>query len=226
MKKLILLSIFCISNLFLFAQQDSIFIKKKSSAREQNYIVFNFFTDIWHEQPENISIRNFSPGIYIAPMYRTNLSKEFSIGIGLGISSHNTYTNSTLSTDKDGISVFTRIPDNVNYKKYKLSTTYLCLPLELNFIHKNFRAIVGAKGGYLISSKTKYKGDDFFNNSTESIKIKTKGIDNLQAFTYGPYIRIGVKNMIFSAYYRMNDLFETNKGPVMNSISIGVALSN
>ncbi|MBU8893679.1 MAG: PorT family protein [Bacteroidales bacterium] len=108
----------------------------------------------------------------------------------------------------------------------KLSTTYATLPLLLEFHSSSYQHSgvifsAGAIGGVKLGSNTKivYKENDNKN------KERTRDDFNLSPFRYGVHARLGVGDwMIYGTYY-FTPLFETNKGPELYPLSIGIALS-
>ena len=128
--------------------------------------------------------------------------------------------------------VFTPIPDSITFTKNKLSTTYAEVPIEFRFRStpnekgNSVKIGVGIKGGLLLSSKTKYRGDGaVFGQQGDDAKIKTFKIPNILQFRYGPTFRLGYGNINLVAFYALSELFETNLGPTLNHLSVGLALS-
>ena len=82
---------------------------------------------------------------------------------------------------------------------------------------------LGFKVGYLIDSKQKYIGnrpEDYKN-----VKTKTKDINRLQEWTYGPTLRVGFKYVSLYGYYQLSNIFDRGFGPEMYPISVGLTIS-
>jgi len=187
------------------------------------------FTDIIMDAPDGINFRAFSPGVNIYAM-RTYPVKEsnFAFAIGLGLGIHNIFSNSVLN-DTSGMSYFTPIPEktanssNLDYKKSKLTLTYLDVPAELRFKSASgFRMALGVKVGVLINAHTKYKGDDLITG--KKTKLKEGNVPNIATWRFGPTVQIGYKWINLIGYYSVTTLFDENAGPEIYPISIGLAL--
>ncbi len=92
-------------------------------------------------------------------------SPKLSLGIGVGISTSNIYFK---KMDVDlkaapGLLPFIAVDSADHFKKYKVATTYLQIPLEFRFTskpnspNKSFKAAVGIKVGTLVNAHTKAK---------------------------------------------------------------------
>jgi hypothetical protein len=107
-------------------------------------------------------------------------------------------------------------------KKSKLSMTYLSVPIgfviETNPSKrtKSLRIAGGMRGGVRIASRTKIKTED-------RSKTKQKDDFNLNAFQYGPYVRLGYGWFNLYAMYAMSDFFQQDEGPELHSAVIGVS---
>jgi hypothetical protein len=190
------------------------------------------FTDIWlYDNDRQFMDSVFDPRVmqqgatgFMQYNMQLGKSKLISFAIGLGIRNHNLYTNSLVEDVKADTAVFVSVPSSVSYKKAKINLVYLDLPLELKLKWKNGLKIVpGFKVSYLIDSKQKYKGDRY--DEAVMIKEKTKKIEALDKWSYGPTFRIGYKFVTIYAYYQLSGIFEKGRGPVMNPLSLGVTIT-
>ncbi len=190
---------------------------------------FDFFSDIWQNVPESLELSTINRGVSLSGMYNYQFGKSnFSFAIGLGFTSHNMYTNSFVVTDTtEGKTYFKPINDslsNIEYKKSKVSVSYLEIPVEFRLkTTKKFRLALGFKLGYLIDKHYKYKGDDFQGGEGEAI-YKHNNIDYLEKYRYGPTFRIGYKFINLMAYYQISKLFKPDQGPDMYPISVGITI--
>ncbi|HAH56840.1 MAG: PorT family protein [Lentimicrobium sp.] len=189
----------------------------------------DIFTDIIMDAPDGIDFRAFSPGVNIYGM-RTYQVKEsnFAFAIGLGLGIHNFFSNSVLN-DTSGISYFNPIPEKaangakVDYKKSKLTLTYLDVPAELRFKSASgFRMALGVKVGVLINAHTKYKGDDLITG--KKTKLKEGYVPNIATWRFGPTVQIGYKWINLIGYYSVTKVFDENAGPEIYPISVGLSL--
>lgn len=189
----------------------------------------DIFTDIIMDAPDGIDFRAFSPGVNIYGM-RTYQVKEsnFAFAIGLGLGIHNFFSNSVLN-DTSGISYFNPIPEKaangakVDYKKSKLTLTYLDVPAELRFKSASgFRMALGVKVGVLINAHTKYKCDDLITG--KKTKLKEGYVPNIATWRFGPTVQIGYKWINLIGYYSVTKVFDENAGPEIYPISVGLSL--
>ncbi len=108
--------------------------------------------------------------------------------------------------------------------KTKLSTTYLTVPLILEFqipSNDQSRRIFlsgGLIGGLKLGSHTKVISNDE--------KSKDRNDFNINPFRYGVTTRLGYKGLNLFATYYLSTLFKEGRGPEMNPFSIGIGLVN
>ena len=111
--------------------------------------------------------------------------------------------------------------------KTKLSTTYLSVPMLLEFQipvsgNKRIHISGGVIGGLKIGSHTKvlYKED----GSKQKDKINDDF--NLSPLRYGLTARIGYRALKLFATYNLTPMFETGQGPELYPVSIGFILAD
>jgi hypothetical protein len=225
MKKILLIvSCFLILSTYVSAQGNS-----ENLFKDKFAMGIDVFNDLVMDAPADIKFRGFNPGVNIYAMHNFPIGESnFAFAAGLGLGMNNLFSNSTLQ-DTSGISFFTKIPDkaanenDLDYKKSKLSLTYVDIPAELRFkTESGFRIAIGIKVGYLINAHTKYKGDDFEDGSKTKIKISS--LPNMQVWRFGPNMQIGYKWVNLTAFYSLSKVFEENLGPQIYPISLGLSL--
>jgi hypothetical protein len=235
--------------------------KSKPLARldQADRIMVDVFTDIWMNTPADsvMSTRAINQGSNVYVMRDFPLGKSnFSFAIGAGIGCHNLYSNaltvreSTLDSTNafgytfTGKTIFQKIPGTVGttevgYKNNKLTTIFLDIPIEFRFRTKDqgqkFKFALGFKAGYLLSSHTKYRGDDLgYNyvgqswslNSEETVKWKSYKVPNIEVYRMGPTLRVGWGWVNVSCYYSLTHLFKKNKSDYdMYPISVGLTIT-
>ena len=218
--------------------------KKRPKPIKQDLLLMNFNWNGWMNQPGTVDVSPFSRGFDIALMGDIPLGRSnFSLGIGLGLSTENIFTNAFLRKDNNSDSVYfqsireTINPDTANrgWDRYKLGTTMLELPLEVRFRIKpnkrnTFKIAAGFKIGYVIHSKDKYVGPNYLydaNGNTsqlnEEITMKTFGLPGINRFRYGVYGRIGYGRVAATFQYSLQPFFEAGRGlDGITPISIGL----
>lgn len=223
MKKIILIAIcFMTLGTLVSAQNSDLFIDKIASG-------IDIFNDLVMDAPANVEFRGFNPGVNVYVMHTFPIGKSnFAFAAGLGLGMHNLYSNSLLQ-DTSGVSFLSKIPaktpggKDIDYKKSKISLTYVDVPLELRFkTASGFRVSAGFKVGYLINAHTKYKGDDLDDGS--KTKIKVSRLPNLQTWRFGPSFQIGYKWVNLMGFYSISTIFQENQGPAIYPVSLGLSL--
>ncbi|HCC70339.1 MAG TPA: hypothetical protein DEQ09_04200 [Bacteroidales bacterium] len=155
------------------------------------------------------------------------LSRHLGIVTGLGIE-FNDYKfegNNNITKDEDNV-IIPYYPDpDIEFKKSKLSTVYLTMPLllEAQIPVKSRRTVniaAGAIGGVKIGSHNKMV---YYDGGRE--KIKGNDDFSLSVLRYGPTIRLGYESFQIYATYYMNGLFIDDKGPELYPIQLGMAFT-
>lgn len=190
------------------------------------------FTDIWQGPYKNMVPSNFNRGVEIFAMYNVPMEKTpltFSLGVGIGV--HNLYSDAALVLDENNnysfqpISSYLGPGTAVQYKKNKITVTYGDFPFEFRYKSKtDFKAAIGMKFGFVLGSHTKYKGEDYMYHSSETVKIKTMGLKNLERWRYGLTAKIGYRAVELYGFYSFTNLFRKDEGPEMYPISLGLSL--
>jgi hypothetical protein len=171
----------------------------------------------------------FNRELNIALMYDIPLkNSNFSLAAGLGISSTNIYLKdqtldlTTVSSSPD----FSE--DNSNkYKKFKLSTNYLEIPLEIRYrqvpenANKGFKVGVGVKVGNLVNVHT--RSVETINNSKHIEKESNKSTFNTWRFV--GTARVGYGNFALFGTYALTSLFKETGTYDIRPYSIGISIS-
>ncbi|MCX6271098.1 MAG: outer membrane beta-barrel protein [Bacteroidetes bacterium] len=194
--------------------------------------VITLYNDFWQGSFTNMKPRFLNQGADVYAMY--NIAVENSpliFAIGTGIGTHNLYSDAILKLDSNRNYQFVKINsikdtagNSLNYKKSKISVTYWDFPFEFRYeAQSGFRLGLGMKFGFVLSSLSKYKGDDL-DGAGIKIKEKTKDLRNMEKWRYGLTARIGYKRMELYGYYSLTNLFKKDQGPELSPISIGISL--
>lgn len=214
---------------------------EKSSASRDRFIV-ELAHNRWVNAPDDIQQKWYNRGINMYVMYDLPfISNNVALGFGGGIASENVYHNGYISYDAENKTVFQEIPstfvsggDTLNIsdpRRNKISTTYFEIPIELRFrtnpnkSNKSFKIAVGGRLGLRLDAHTKYRGDDLYFGGNREIFIKEKLITNTNNIRYGVSGRIGYGNFNIFGFYALNPLFQNDRGPEMQQLSIGVSFN-
>jgi hypothetical protein len=154
-------------------------------------------------------------------LYKGNVRLVY--GIGIDFNNYRFEKNINLSPDSVPLSL---AMSGTDYKKNKLVTQYLTVPVLLNFKfspkHDNEDYVYisgGANFGYLIGSHQKQVWND---NGKK--KIKTKDDFNLEQFRMGYEVQFGYKNIVLFGKYFPNSMFKTNQGPDLRTVTAGILI--
>ncbi|OQP49383.1 hypothetical protein A4H97_29040 [Niastella yeongjuensis] len=200
MKKLITLSLALAFVLPIFAQDSTKTAapapasatpsKKKvwkyNPNRANDHFMIQLGYNGWASKPDTIATKGIPRtfNMYFMFDFPFKTSPRFSVGIGAGLGTDNFYLDK-MSVDIAGRTSNTlAFKSDTNYfKKYKIATTYLEIPVELRFAadpdntNKSWKVAVGGKIGTMLSAMTKGKNlmsskGGTINNYTEKIKSK------------------------------------------------------
>lgn len=142
----------------------------------------------------------------------------FKTGIGIEMNNYRYTRNISYANSIDKTYIF---QDSVNFKKNKLFTEYLTIPLMLDFEpgikhgKSSFHLAAGATLGYLVKSRTKQI-------SSERGKVKDNNPFNLEKFRTGLRAEIGYKWLTLYGSYSFTPIHQY--GLKQYPFSIGLAL--
>lgn len=171
----------------------------------------------------------------INSIQRTRLARKLFIEWGVGVSWYNfKFENQRTIMTKDdaGVTFSTDLRD-LNYKKSKLTASYVNAsfipvidfggnrrkPMLFDSRGANsFRIGAGPYAGYRIDSYTKQVFEE------NGDKKRERNHDNyfLENIRYGARLQIGFNDVDLFFNYDMNELFSEGKGPALNAFSFGV----
>lgn len=192
----------------------------KEKIRSKNWsLVMNLSRDTWQNVPAAIELKAWSPGFSFLTLRSYALAGEqFRIGWGYGISSHNVHHNGYFTKNSEGDMELLAIPDSVGYSKNKLNATYADLSIEFQLVtrmeKRPFHMAFGAKGGYLLGFRSKFK-------DSEGV-VKTPGPKGASQFNYGLTARMGFSNIGVMVWYGLSPLFEDTGDVELIPFSVGV----
>ncbi|MEX0967763.1 MAG: outer membrane beta-barrel protein [Bacteroidia bacterium] len=197
-------------------------------AAQQELKLFRFFSidlewQTWQQKPGDVELEDaLGRGVsihVIQPLVRGQ--KRFWVVTGLGISSTNIFNNVIMNYRLDLDGQLPVLPDDV-YRKNKLSLNYLEVPLHTTYRFRKDSArslsvTLGVKGGFLIDSHTKMKGNN-------GMIYKTKKLEAPNDYRYGVFARIGNSRVHLYGYYALSTVFKEDY-PDVNLFSVGLSYS-
>jgi Outer membrane protein beta-barrel domain len=238
MKKILLAFVVICSVTLVQAQDKKPAPKMDFSTRSGDHLMLQVSSDHWLNVPDSISnrIKGLSRGVNLYFM----LDKPFkgnpkmSVAFGLGVSTSNIFFR---KTNVDIKSTGTRLPfsnlDTLNrFKKFKLATAYLEIPIELRFSskplenNKSIKFAIGAKVGTLLKAQT--KGKTLQDRNDRTLNSYTQKESNKRFFNstrLSATARIGFGMYSLFASYQINNLLKDGAGPEIKPLQIGITIS-
>jgi hypothetical protein len=224
MLKTIITSILILALSFNSFSQEESEINERLKMKASDRLIVDLFTDAWTGLPDEMGTLLINRGIGI------HVLQDFPIGTlpvsvagGVGFSSHNLYSDHRY-TYNTGNYDFIAIPEGQDYVNNKLSLNYIDIPVELRIRFsagsKKVRLHAGVKGGLLMSSTAKYRGD--LASDDREVKMKEKMLDNIEPFLLTAHARLGYGRVAFFGQMVLNDLFTGNNAEGATFMSFGI----
>ncbi|HRN73251.1 MAG TPA: outer membrane beta-barrel protein [Ginsengibacter sp.] len=244
MKKIVLLLLICTSFFYTKAQDNSeksnSHLKKSFNLnnRPGDHFMLQLTGDGWSGMPDSIKShkKGFSRGVGFYFMFDKvfKTSPQFSLGIGVGASSSSIFFN---KMEVDLKSKTEKLPflavDSTNhFKKYKMATSYLEVPLEFRYTsnpenyNKSWKAAIGLKIGTLVNAHTKGKtmldkNDSPIGSYTQKINSKTY----INGTRFAVTVRVGYGIISLYGSYGLSNILKDGVGPEMKPFQVGIAIS-
>lgn len=240
MQKIVLLALIILSLGKVKAQQTDGKVSRKIdiSSRPGDHLIFQLSSDHWTGMPDSISSHQsgFSKGFnaYVMLDKPFRSSPKFSVGLGIGVGSSN-ISFKKMNVDLKSTSVklpFIAVDSTNHFKKYKLSTSYLEVPLELRFSsnplnsNKSWKVAIGGKVGTIINAHT--KGKDLQNKNNSSISSYTEKESSKKYFNGTRFMgtaRVGYGIFSLFGAYQLNSVLKDVAGAPMKLYQVGITLS-
>jgi hypothetical protein len=190
----------------------------------------------WQNRPDSIKTKGFSRtfNMYLMLDFPFKTNPHFSVALGPGIATDHIFLDNHTAeiTGTTTNIAFRNVADTNHFKKYKLSTAFLEVPVELRFSSnpevnsKSVKIALGAKVGTLLSAWT--KGKELQNKGGNTIndyidKEKSKRYFNTTRLSLTG--RIGYGHFSLFTSYALTPVFKEGVGPKVNTMSVGLTLS-
>lgn len=222
-----------------YAQPETAVAPRTTIPKAGDHFMLQIGHNIWSGAPDSITNRmkgfNRSANVYLMLNRPFRSNDKLSIGLGLGIGTSNMYFEKT-NIDIAGTTpklAFINADSTNRFKKYKLSTAYLEVPLELRFSsrpdnpNKSIKAAIGLKAGTLLNAKTKGKT---LQNSAD-VTINNNLVQKIASKSYFTTTQIAatarVGYGIFSLYgtYGLTPVFKDGVTADIKQVQIGLTIS-
>lgn len=222
-----------------FSQKNGSNPKIDLTNRPSDHLMLQISSDNWNGIPDSIGsrIKGGSRGanIYIMLDKPFKSNPHFSAAFGLGIGTSNIFLDK-MNADIKGTSsalVFTSQDTTNRFKKYKISTAFLEVPVELRFSshpnkpNKSFKIAIGAKVGTLLNAHT--KGKNLLNTSGKTVNSFTEKINSKSYFNtrrLAATARIGYGNFsLFGSYNLSSSIFKDLVTADTKLLQVGLTVS-
>jgi hypothetical protein len=238
MKKLVLFFVVLAVSASVLAQDKP---KTKSAEvvnRAGDHIVFQLGSDMWLNAPDSITSHKKglarSANLYVMMDKPLKSDNRFSFAFGLGVGTSNMYFKkykADISSTSSKIP-FTNLDSANHFKKYKLTTAFLEVPVELRFTNdiknpkKSLKAAIGVKVGSLLNAHTKGKTLQSKTGTTVNNYVEKESDKHFFNSTrLSVTARLGYANYSLFASYQINGLLKDGVGPQIKPLQVGISFS-
>lgn len=150
------------------------------------------------------------------------IKKRLGIVSGLGINWNNYHFDGNNNIQKVNGIVESKAYADTSLKKSKLGMAFLSAPVLIEVqLPKDVYFNVGVIGGFKLYSRSKI----VYHVDGDKEKEKEKDDFNLNSLRLGATARLGYDNVALYGTYYFTPMFETDKGPELYPINVGLALS-
>lgn len=211
---------------------------KEVLSRSGDHLMIQMSYDSWTGVPDSIKshMGGFNRGANVYVMYDMpfKANPTFSVAGGIGIGTSNIFfkkmTVDIASTNP--VLPFTATDTVNNFKKYKLSTTFLEIPVELRFSsnpitpNKSVKAAIGIKLGTMLNAHT--KGKILRDPSGKTLvayteKNSTKAYFNTTRLA--ATARVGYGNFTVFGAYNLTSMFKSGVAADVKLLQVGLTIS-
>lgn len=239
MRKLFFSALVLCSSLVSFAQTDTsrnVRITSPMQIPSSDHFLIQIGGATWNNMPDSIRTKGLSRtfNMYLMMDFPFKTNPKFSVALGPGLSTDHIFLDKQ-SAEIAGSTTsirFRNLTDTNNFKKFKVSTAFLELPVELRFTAnpeasgKSFKMALGARVGTMLSAWTKGKNlqnrnGNTINDYTEKEKSK-RYFNTTRLSVLG---RVGYGHFTLFTTYSLTPVFKEGVGPKMNNLSFGLTLS-
>ena len=236
MKKIVLLVLASVSVFSLSAQN-----KKKPIgfiSQTGDHFMLQLTTDHWIGTPDSISShkKGLARGlnVYVMLDQRFKGDPRFSVAFGLGVGTSGMYFKN-MSIDiksKTNKLPFNNLDSLDRFKKYKLATAFLEVPIELRFSsnperdNKSIKGAIGFKVGTLLNVHTKGKTLQDKNGKTlYNYTAKETAKPFFNSTRIAATARVGYGNFSLVASYQLNNIFKDGVAADVKLFQVGLCIS-
>lgn len=234
---LLFISLIACSSLLAQTNTDSIPAVKKDwnraqlSGRAADHIMLQLGYNGWSGETDSVRTKGLPRtfNIYFMYDFPFKSSPNFSVGVGVGLGMDNMYLKET-TIDLTETPLSFAHDTTITYKKYKLATGYLEVPLELRYtanptnFNKSFKVALGMKVGTMIDAHTKARVTrDSNGNGGYTYKVKDRR--DFNSTRLAATLRVGYGVFSLFGTYQINPFIKEGYGPNIKPYTIGLCIS-
>jgi len=202
------------------------------SHRANDHFMVQIGYDNWAGTPDTLSISGFcrSFNFYFMLDFPFKTDPRFSVGAGIGIGNSNVFFKNqpapiSVLPQQDG-------SGGNHFKKYKLVTTYLEVPLELRYAidpentNKSWKFALGVKVGVLLSAYAKGKNVENGAGQIQDASVyKVRNNSDFNSIKLAGTARISKGPFGIFGQYDATSLIKGTDGPIVYPFSFGICFS-
>jgi hypothetical protein len=190
----------------------------------------------WTNVPDSIITTGFSRSFNFYFMFNFPFASDprLSVGAGLGIGWANIFFDKqeVLITAQNPTLAFPNLAASNHFKKYKLVSSFLDVPIELRFaldpehMNSSWKFAIGTKVGLLLSTYTKAKNLETAQNQALNDYIeKEKSNKYFNSYQLQGTFRVSYGFLGIYAQYQLTPIIKSAAGPNIYPYEIGIVLS-
>ncbi|MEP6711273.1 MAG: outer membrane beta-barrel protein [Ferruginibacter sp.] len=238
MRKLLVIFLVLTAALPAFSQTPSDKKKIDLVNRAGDHFMVQLASNTLTSLPDSINSHvkglNRSANIYLMLNKPFKGDPRFSVAFGIGVSTSNIYFKNMIvdigSVNK--VLPFTAVDSVNHFKKYKLSTAYLEVPVEFRFTAnpntpgKTLKGALGVKVGTMLNAHT--KGKTLQNGTGNTINDISEKIGSKKFFNttrLSATARIGYGNFSVFGAYSLTSVFKDGVAPPSKLLQVGLTIS-
>ena len=206
--------------------------------RSGDHIMIQLSSDHWSGAPDSISGRTkgLSRGLNFYVMMNKPFKSDprWSVAFGAGISTSSIFFSKTnIGILSAGTKLpFSNLDSSNHFKKYKLATSFLEVPIELRYTvdpsneSKSLKFAVGVKVGTMLNAHT--KGKTLLNRSNATVLSYTEKESRKTFFNttrISATARVGIGHFSLFGAYSITSFLKDGAGPSIKPYQVGLTIS-
>lgn len=236
MRRIVIAALMMLSAACTMAQDTTAIVTSPpAEARSNDHFLIQVGHTSWSGKPDSIKTGGFSRtfNMYLMLDFPFKTNPHWSVALGPGIATDNIFFDKMyVGIKENAASVpFTNLSDTNHFRKYKLATAYLELPVELRYRfnpdndRRSMKFAIGAKIGTLVNAHVKGKElQDRNDNAIQDYTLKESSKKFFNRTRLSVMGRIGFGHFSAFVSYAITPVFKEGQGPQVRPLTIGLTL--